>query len=130
MVTRYPILDNFGIFIAKIRILSTLKTEPMNINGTIYKWYPVVDLDMSKEEVSNNFIDTTQFSNSYLKGLDGDYDGDQITSKIIWTQEANEECERVINSKAFLLSSNGKNMRTTDNEAIQTLYVLTKTKDD
>jgi hypothetical protein len=53
-------------------------------------------------------------------------DGDQITSKILWTQEANEECERVINSKAFILSSNGKNTRVCDLEAIQTFYVLTK----
>lgn len=126
MVTRYPILDNFGIFLAKIRVSSTLRTTPMIVNDTVYKWYPVIDLKMPKEEVANNFIDTTRFSNSYLKGLDGDYDGDQITSKILWTQEANAECERVINSKSFILSSNGKNMRSTDNEAIQTLYVLTK----
>lgn len=126
MVTRYPILDNFGIFLSRIHVSSTLKTAPMEINGTIYKWYPVIDLNMSKEEVGNNFIDTMVFSNSYLKGLDGDYDGDQITAKIIWTQEANEEIERVINSKSFVLSSNGKNMRTCDNENIQTFYVLTK----
>ena len=70
MVTRYPILDNFGIFFARIRVASTLKTAAMEINGRIYKWYPVIDLNMSKHEVSNNFIDTTRFSNSYLKGLD------------------------------------------------------------
>lgn len=126
MVTRYPILDNFGIFITKIRVASTLQTVPMNINGTIYKWYPVINLNMTKEQVGNNFIDTTRFSNSYLKGLDGDYDGDQVTSKILWTQEANEECEKVINSKKFVLSSRGSNMRAIDLEAIQTFYVLTK----
>lgn len=126
MVTRYPILNNFGIFLSRVRVLSTLETTPMNINGTIYDWYPVIDPNMSKHDVANNFIDTTIFSNSYLKGLDGDYDGDQITSKIIWTQEANEECERVMNSKSFILSPNCKNMRTIDIEAIQTLYVLTK----
>lgn len=126
MVTRYPILDNFGIFISRIRVSSTLKTTPVEINGHIYKWYPVIDLNMSKSAVANNFIDTTRFSNSYLEGLDGDYDGDQITSKILWTQEANEECERVMNSKSFFLSSNGKNMRGCGLELDQTFYVLTK----
>ena len=126
MVTRYPILDNFGIFISRIRVASTLQTVPMEVNGQIYKWYPYIDLNMPKREVANNFIDTTRFSNSYLEGLDGDYDGDQITAKIIWTQEANEECERVMNSKSFFLSSNGKNMRGCGLELDQTFYVLTK----
>lgn len=128
MVTRYPILNNFGIFLSRIRVASTLKTAPMDINGTIYKWYPVIDLNMSPHEVANNFKDTISFSNSYLAGLDGDYDGDQITAKILWTQEANEECEQVMNSKSFFLNTNGKNMRTIDLEAIQTFYVLTKDK--
>ena len=128
MVTRYPLLDNFGIFLARINVASTLKTVPMNINGTIYKWYPVVDPDMDKRLVSNDFIDTTRFSNAYLKGLDGDYDGDQITAKILWTQEANEECEKIINSKSFILGANGSNMRTIDLEAIQTFYCLTKSE--
>lgn len=126
MVTRYPILDNFGIFFSRINVSSTLKTVVMEVNGTIYKWYPDIDLSLTKTQLSNNFIDTMRFSNSYLKGIDGDYDGDQITAKIIWTQEANEECERVMNSKSFIVNANGSNMRTTDIESIQTLYVLTK----
>jgi hypothetical protein len=126
MVTRYPILDNFGIFIARIRVSSTLKTTSVEVNDKIYKWYPLIDLDMTKEQVANNFIDTTCFSNSYLAGLDGDYDGDQTTNKILWTQEANDECEKVMNSKSFILSSTGKNMREIELEPIQTLYVLTK----
>lgn len=130
MITRYPILDNFGIFLSKIRVSSTLKTIPMEVNGEIYKWYPDIDIKMHKHEVANNFIDTTRFSNSYLKGLDGDYDGDQVTTKILWTQEANEECKKIVEKKSFLLSSNGKNMRSCDNEHIQTFYVLTKSKDD
>ncbi len=128
MITRYPILNNFGIFLSRIRVASTLKTTPVEINGTVYKWYPVVDLKMSPHDVANNFKDTISFANSYLAGLDGDYDGDQITAKIPWTQEANEDCERVMNSKSFFLSTTGRNMRTIDLEAIQTFYVLTKDK--
>lgn len=70
LVTRYPILDQFGVFIARINVASTLRTKPMEVNGHIYKWYPDIDLNMSKHEVSNNFMDTIRFSNSYLKGLD------------------------------------------------------------
>ena len=70
MVTRYPILDNFGIFISRIRVASTRQTMPMTVYGKVYKWYPVIDLNMPKELVANNFIDVLRFSNAYLKGLD------------------------------------------------------------
>lgn len=126
MVTRYPILNAFGVFISKIRVASTLKTVPAEINGTLYKWYPVVDLELPRSQVANMFKDTLSFSNSYLKGIDGDYDGDQTTSKIAWSLEANEDCERVMNSKTFYLNTTGSSMRTIDLEAIQTLYTLTK----
>lgn len=126
MVTRYPISHNFGIFVSRIRVLSTLKTVPMEINGTVYKWYPFIDLDMPKHMVANNFNDTLQFSNAYLTGLNGDYDGDQTTSKIIYTQEANEECEKLMASKQFYITPNGESIRHCDLEGVQTMYALTK----
>ena len=126
MVTRYPISNNFGIFISRMRVLSTLKTIPTEINGHVYKWYPYIDLSMPKHAVANNFNETIQFSNAYLTGLNGDYDGDQITAKIPYTQEANEECEKLMSSKQFFITSNGKSIRHADLEAVQTLYALTK----
>jgi hypothetical protein len=72
MITRYPINDAFGIFVNKINLSSTLQTAPMEINGILYKWYPVIDLSLTKSQVANNFIDTTRFSNSYLLGNGGD----------------------------------------------------------
>lgn len=126
IVTRYPVTDVHGIFIARIRILSTQKTQPVQIGEKIYKWYPVVDLDATAERVVAAFIDSCQFSNSYLPGLKGDYDGDQTTMKIVWSLEANKECEEVIQRKSFLLNSTGGLIRTIGNEADQTFYTLTK----
>ena len=129
MVTRYPLLDDFGIFIARIRVLSTTQTMPVMINGKVYKWYPVIDFDIPEEKLATKFIDSVQFSNSYLPGLDGDYDGDQTTIKILFTQEANEECETVMNSNSYFINTTGKLIRYVESEAIQTFYVMTKDPD-
>lgn len=126
LVTRYPISDSYGVFIARITIISTLKTEVVKINETIYKDYPHVEIDCPDEKIATRFIDSMQFSNSYLAGLSGDYDGDQITSKIIWSQEANKECEDVMNNISFFITPQGKNIRKIKTEAIQTFYALTK----
>lgn len=126
ITTRYPLLDEFGLFITKIRVSSTIRTMPMMVNGYLYKWYPVVDLSLNEEEVANNFIDSVVFSNSYLPGIEGDYDGDQTTEKILMTQEANEECNRAMNDKANFINASGSNIRKIGKEALQTFFVLTK----
>lgn len=126
LITRYPLLDEFGVFISRIRISSTTKTTPMIINGELYKWYPDIDIYTPSSKIAVTFIDSCQFSNSYLPGIEGDYDGDQTTVKIIFTQEANEECEVVINKKSYFINSSGGNIRKVGKEALQTFYVLTK----
>lgn len=70
MVTRYPLLDEFGIFIARIRVASTTKTTPVVVGNTLYRWYPVIDFETPKEQLATSFVDSLQFSNSYLPGLD------------------------------------------------------------
>ena len=70
MITRYPLLDEFGIFIAEIRVCSTTETDMVSYNGKIYNWYPRIDFDVPSEKIASKFLDSIQFSNSYLPGLD------------------------------------------------------------
>lgn len=72
LVTRYPLLDSFGVFVNEINVLSTTTTIVAQVGDTTYNWYPNVELDTPKEKIGTKFIDSMQFSNSYLKGLDGD----------------------------------------------------------
>jgi hypothetical protein len=53
-------------------------------------------------------------------------DGDQMSIKGIFSQEANAECDKIVRSKANILDINASNVRKSENEAIQTLYTLTK----
>lgn len=70
LVTRYPLLDEFGIFLAEIRVLSTTETDVVSYNGQVYQWYPHIDFSVPSEKIATKFIDSVQFSNSYLPGLD------------------------------------------------------------
>lgn len=51
---------------------------------------------------------------------------DQTTVKIIYTQEANEECNNIIYRKSNFIDSSGSNIRKIAKEAYQTFFVLTK----
>lgn len=68
-----------------------------------------------------NFTGTvTCTNNRYLM------DGDQMSIKGVFSQEANAECDRIVRGKANILDINASNVRKSTNECIQTLYTLTK----
>ena len=129
-VVRYPLTEEFSFIFSHIRINSTTKTEPMMINGRLYKWYPVIDFNVPKSNIASKFIDSMQFSNAYLKGIDGDYDGDQCSVQIFWSQEANDEVKKYVHQPGYFIKSPGFMVRTIESEAVQTFYTLTKDYED
>ena len=125
-ISRYPITSFQSLYTIRVRPLSTQETCKMIVNGKEYPFYPVIDFSVPKNDVGSKFVDILMMQNTYLKGLNGDYDGDQVSVRTVFTQEANLECERLMKNPTNYLSANGTNIRTTTNEAIQTLYCLTK----
>lgn len=101
IVTRYPISDVYGIFISKIRILSTQEIIPMQVREEIYKFYPKVDLDASPEKIVASFIDASQFSNSYLPGLGGDQQPSWSPLLVIISKKI---CERLTSGVSNLIA--------------------------
>lgn len=61
-----------------------------------------------------------------MKILGLGYDGDQVTVKGVFSQEANRELDKILKSKKNILNIYGKSIRTTEKEALQTFYSLTK----
>lgn len=125
-LTRYPITNHLGSIPSKINISSTTQTDKLYYNGKLFKFYPRIDLSMTPKEVSTYFYDVLKMSNVLLKAFGGDYDGDQLSIKGIFSQEANAECDRIVRGKANILDINASNVRKSTNECIQTLYTLTK----
>ena len=129
LITRFPMDSYWNEFPAKIRIATTKKTEPIYVGVNYYPWYPKIREKDIDSNTSNLFIDTLQFTNLNLKSIGGDYDGDQVGVKGLWSVEANEECEKIINSKSYYLDLNCVNIKVSTNEAVQSLYSLTKILD-
>ena len=108
-----------------MHISSTMETEPMVINGKFYKWYPKIRQQDIGTDTSNKFIDTCQIANPYCKLMLADFDGDQVTVKMPFSVEANQELEKHLNSTGQFVTLNGENGRNPTNEAIQAMYNLT-----
>lgn len=125
LITRYPIDSYFNQFTSKVNVSSTKITEPMIINNTLYTHYPKIREEDIGTDTSNLFVDTMNIANMYLGAIGGDYDGDQVTVKGVWTDESNAELDKALKSKKHYIGLAGKNVRTGSNEAIQCLYSLT-----
>lgn len=127
-ITRYPLEDYFGTFPSMIRVTSTLEHEPMEINGKKYPYYPKVVPGMSQDEVSTKFVETVTMDNVYLKGLGGDYDGDTVSERACFTEEANDEAFDILNSAKHFVAISGSIIRMVSNETFLTFYCMTKRK--
>jgi hypothetical protein len=124
-LVRYPITDIYGMFICKSDVISTAQDMKATINGIEYDHYPIIDKTVSHDAVGPRFIDVIKFSNSYLSAIGGDYDGDMVSLQTLYTEEANEEAERLMTGKLDKLSLTGKCVRTIENEALLAAYMLT-----
>lgn len=129
LITRFPMDSYWNEFPAKIRISSMKETEPVMLGTTYYPWYPKIRSKDIDANTSNMFIDTLQITNLNLQSITGDYDGDQVGVKGVWSVEANEECRKIIESKAYFLDLNCVNVKCSTNEAVQSIYSLTKVLD-
>ena len=97
----------------------------MVVDGTFYPKYPYIRQEDIGANTSNMFINSAQLCNLYLEGLTGDYDGDTVTIKPIYTVEANEEADRVMNANFNLINMGAVPNRKPGNEAYQSIYNMT-----
>lgn len=130
MTSRYPVGTDKGIFLNRIRVQSTAKHTNVIFNGIEYPNYPVIDFNVDHDNVGVQFIDTFVYSNSHLAGMDADYDGDQVSVRGIWSDEANEEAEQIMQTKMSALDITGMNSKVVAKEVFNALYELTKDGSD
>jgi DNA-directed RNA polymerase beta' subunit len=127
-VTRYPITNFHNIYPSRIKVLSTQKTCKMTLGNDYFEEYPLI-LEEYPEKSKNGqhdyFVDTCRINSYYLAAMGGDFDGDTVSIRGVFTQEANAEAEELINSKNYLLNVSGGTSRTVKNEAIQAIYSMT-----
>lgn len=126
LITRFPMDSYFNEFPSLVRISTLRETEKVYVDSTYYPFYPRIRQSDIGKDTSNMFIDTLMFSNINLKSIGGDYDGDQCSVKGVWSVESNKELMNKINSKGVYIDLGANNIKVSTNEAIQSIYNLTK----
>lgn len=125
LVSRFPIDCYWNQYPAKIKVISTIDTEPMVVNGKYYKEYPKIRPEEINKNTSNKFVDVALPNNVRLDSIGGDFDGDTVSSKALYSIEANDELIKAIHSKKHYISLGAENSMYTTKECLQALYNLT-----
>ena len=97
----------------------------MELTETVYQYYPVIDFEADEEKINTLFVDTLTMSNLYLKTLNGDYDGDTVSFRMVFSEEANEEAHKLISSPKNFFNLKGDMIRDVEKEAYLTYYNMT-----
>ena len=126
MITRYPIDKRSNIVTTGIRVSSTTETIEATVNHQYYKYYPKITEKEIDTDTDTKFVDVCKMSNVFMPGMMGDYDGDTISLKIPYTIESNQELSNHRKSKSYCLNLDGINIKQSENDCIQSLYVITK----
>lgn len=125
LITRFPVDSYWNQYPAKIKVLSTIETEPMIIDGKLYKEYPKIRLEDMGINTSSRFTDVALPNNVRLDSFGGDFDGDTVSSKATYSIEANQELYNAVNMKKHYISLDASNSMVTKKECVQSLYNLT-----
>lgn len=130
MVSRYPVGTDKGIYFNKIRVQSTRDHIKVIFNGKEYPYYPKIDFELLHYKVGVQFIDTLVMSNAHLDGMGADYDGDQVSVRGIWSDEANMEADEIMNKKMSVLNITGTNSKVVAKEVFNSLFEMSKKGDN
>ena len=125
LITRYPIDTFYNEFATKIRLSSTIETEEAVFDNVAYTHYPKIRKEDIGKDTSSSFIDTMNICNGYLDSIGGDYDGDMVTIKGVYTDEANAELKKQLASNIHFINLGGNPVISTSKESIQALYAMT-----
>jgi hypothetical protein len=138
-MTRYPVINFQNITPVKIKLMSTSKTRsaylkffPEHERVTYYSEYPYVKFDEDPNPGKGpdyNFINVLIPGNIYINAMGGDYDGDMLYMRGLFTKEANQEAAKLIKSKGNFLGASGEPTRGINaigKEASIALFELTK----
>lgn len=125
-ITRYPMVDYYNIYPSGVVPVSTTKTTRCVVDGVVYQNYPVIDITKSESEISTMFIDTIQISNIFLDAIGGDYDGDTVSLRMVYSLEANKEASQFIRHMKLYVHNSGAYNRKIGNEAYLTYFNMTK----
>ena len=122
--TRYPLTTYNNTYCGLMNIIPCNEYTSVFFNGVLYPRYPILNYKTS-EDIEGMFTDTMRMFSTYLAAMGADYDGDQISTQGVFTQEGNEDVYKHMKEISNVVGINGNIMREFPNVIPHGIYGLT-----
>lgn len=122
--TRYPITTHNSTYSSLMNIIPSNNYATVLFNGESYKRYPVLKYK-TESEIEHIFTDSLRMHSVYPDVMGADFDGDQIYTQGVFSNEGKEECMTHMKEVSNVLGIDGNVMRNLPQVVKHGLYGLT-----
>lgn len=122
--TRYPVVHYNSTYPSLMNIIPANKNTRALVNGVLYERYPIINCK-DDSEVEHLFTDTMQMFSVYPAALGADFDGDQISTAGVFTEEANADAIKHMKEISNVLGIDGGIVREFPQVTQHGIYGLT-----
>lgn len=109
--TRYPADDYYHMYPSLMNIIPATKYIKAVVNDVEYKRYPKLINVENNVDVEHLFNDTLKMFTIYPSSLGADFDGDQVSTQSLFSDEANGEAFNQMNNISHVLGIDGSIVR-------------------
>lgn len=122
--TRYPLTTYNNTYCGLMNIIPCNEYASVFFNGVLYPRYPIINYK-TDTDIEGMFTDSMRMFSVYLAAMGADYDGDQISTQGVFTQEGNEDVYKHMKEVSNVVGINGEIMREFPNVVPHGIYGLT-----
>ena len=124
--TRYPADDYYHTYPSMMNIIPCKEYTKVYLNGKLYKRYPIIRVTPKDHvKVEQMFIDSMRMHSTYPNSLGADFDGDQISTQSLFSEEANSEARNHMVDMNNVIGINGDIIRSFPTVVKHGIYGLT-----
>ena len=124
--TRYPCDDFYHTYPSMMNIIPCTKYTAAYVNGILYKRYPILKINnIETEDFEHLFVDSMRMHSVYPSSLGADFDGDQISTQSLFSEEANAEAIKHMHDVNNVVGINGEIIRNFPTVVKHGIYGLT-----
>ena len=122
--TRYPLTTYNNTYASFMNIIPANKYKCRSFNGVKYERFPLLEA-FNEHDIDALFTDTMRMCSVYLDAMGADYDGDQISTQGLFTNEAIKEADEHIKSISNIIGVNNDSVRGFPHVVKHGMYGLT-----
>ena len=124
--TRYPADDYYHTYPSMMSIVPCKEYTKAYLNGKLYKRYPIINVSPTDHvKIEQMFIDSMRMHSTYPNSLGADFDGDQISTQSLFSEEANSEARKHMVDMNNVIGINGDIIRSFPTVVKHGIYGLT-----